>query len=155
MDRCDPEERQAAQINIFNTVIHGHVYIIMLPSDHKCQAHTFKTIGGKVYVLIIRQCALIRIYSCVEPISMTLLHHRNRLHTPSSKCMCLLASGVEDGYRIYFNKRRGVYFFTAQLGAAFIGGRRLLEGGVFDIAVFISNKVYTWPSIQSRVQAHV
>ena len=37
-------------------------------------------------------------------------------------------------YRISSFKRRGIYLI---LGAAFVGGRRLLEGGVYKKATFI------------------
>ena len=43
-------------------------------------------------------------------------------------------------YRIYSNRRRGVYFFFRDPAAAFIRERRLFGGGVYSKIILFSTK---------------
>ena len=46
-------------------------------------------------------------------------------------------------YRIYSNRRRGVYFIFRDPAAAFIRGRRLFGGGVYSKITLFSTKYRT------------
>ena len=48
-----------------------------------------------------------------------------------------------SAYRIYLNRRRGVYFIFRNPAAAFIRGRRLFEGGVYSKITLFSTKYRT------------
>ena len=52
-------------------------------------------------------------------------------------------------YRILSFKRRGIYKIPKALGAAFIGGKRLLEGGVY---IFVNISLHIRKVIKRRIK---
>ena len=52
-------------------------------------------------------------------------------------------------YRISCFKRRGIYKIPKALGAAFIGGKRLLEGGVY---IFVNVSLHIRKVIKRRIK---
>ena len=55
----------------------------------------------------------------------------------------LVVKMMQSAYRIYSNRRRGVYFIFGDPAAAFIRGRRLFEGGVYSKITLFSTKYRT------------